>query len=420
MIDKTYLLLGLGVGNIEVKKYFDLKKIKYSIYDDNIEEYRTNIDFNNFDILVKSSGIKDDHFIIRYAKLLKKLIITDLEMFYLYSKPKKLITVTGSNGKTTIVSLLKHLLNHLDLGGNIGVGLSSFIDSDNDIIIEASSFMLDYVDKFKSDISVFTNLTINHLDHHNSFKDYVKAKLKLIKNINKDSYVIYNYDDLLLRRLFRNLDCKLIKYSLKEKIDIYLEGKNIYYQGKLITSTKDYQLAGMHNLENLLAAISVIIAYDRKYLKNLSTLKTFKNIPNRLEYLGKYKQAKVYNDSKATNFYALKTALAAFNQEKILLICGGKLKQDNYKLIDNYLDNLSLVIINGENKSELAKYFEEKNVKYIVSEKLIDAINLLKLVYSDEAIILFSPGSSSYDQFKNYVARGNYFKTKMKELYELE
>src|SRR5690554_8104238 len=110
MIDKTYLLLGLGVGNIEVKTYFDLKKIKYSIYDDNIEEYRTNIDFNNFDILVKSSGIKDDHFIIRYAKLLKKLIITDLEMFYLYSKPKKLITVTGSNGKTTIVSLLKHLL----------------------------------------------------------------------------------------------------------------------------------------------------------------------------------------------------------------------------------------------------------------------------------------------------------------------
>ena len=197
-------------------------------------------------------------------------------MFYLYSKPKKLIAITGSNGKTTIVSLLKHLLNHLDLGGNIGVGLSSFIDSDNDIIIEASSFMLDYVDKFKSDISVFTNLTINHLDHHNSFKDYVKAKLKLIKNINKDSYVIYNYDDLLLRRLFRNLDCKLIKYSLKEKIDIYLEGKNIYYQGKLITSTKDYQLAGMHNLENLLAAISVIIAYDRKYLKNLSTQKHLK------------------------------------------------------------------------------------------------------------------------------------------------
>jgi len=417
-MEEKYLLLGLGVGNSAVKEYLDKINCKYLIYDDNIEEYHKDLNFNDFQIIIKSSGIKDDHYILKYGKLLNKEIITDLEFFYRKTYPKKIITVTGSNGKTTTVSLLKHFLNDLDLAGNIGYPLANFLESKKDIIIEASSFMLDYISKYKSHINVYTNISINHLDHHESFSNYLKAKLKLIKNITKDDYLIYNYDNLILRRVFQSINCKVIRFSLKEKVELYINEEAIYYKNNFLLSLKDFKLRGKHNLENLLASMAAVLAYDEKRITEIN-LANFYGIPHRIEYLGRYGFAKVYNDSKATNFYALKTALASFEKEKILLICGGKLKEDNFDQIKDFLKYLSIVIVNGENKNVLANFFKKYNVKVVVVEKLIDAITKIIDVYQDESVILFSPGSSSYDQFRNYEERGEYFKKQMQKIYGL-
>lgn len=419
MKNKKYLLLGLGIGNNAVKNYFDQNNIKYIIYDDKIEEYRKDVNFNDFDIVIKSSGIKDDHYILKYAKLLNKEILTDLELFFRLTKDKKIITVTGSNGKTTTVSLVKYFLPALDLGGNIGIGLCSLIDSDNDIIIEASSFMLDYIKYFRSNINLYTNITTNHLDHHDSFVSYIKAKMKLIKNIKKNDYLIYNYDDQLLRRLFRFIECNVIRYSLSEKKEVYIQDNTIFYLNKKLINIDNFKLKGTHNLYNLLGSIAIVIAYDINIFSKIKNLANFMPISHRLEYIGRFKNAKVYNDSKSTNFFALKTALEAFKNEKILLICGGKLKEDNLNLINNNLDYLSKVIINGENKNLLEEFFKIRNIESFVFNSLDEAIEKIPYIYKDETIILFSPGSSSYDQFKNYIERGNYFKKKMTQLLEL-
>lgn len=420
MEENKYLLLGLGIGNKAIKEYFEANKIEYQIYDDFLKDSKKDIDYNKFDIIIKSSGIMDDHFILNNGRILNKHIISDLEFFYKFTKAKKIICVTGSNGKTTTVSLVKHLLDELDKGGNIGIPLGSFIESTNDIVVEASSFMLDYTYDFHANINLYTNIYMNHLDHHDSLKSYIRAKLKLIQNINKDDYLIYNYDDLILRRLFANIEAKVIPFSLKKKIGLYIEEKNVYYNNEFIYNLDDIQLVGTHNLYNILASIAVLLAYDKSKIHHLEKLKTFKTLDHRIEYIGKMDDIKVYNDSKSTNFNALKWSLNSFKDEKILLICGGKIKEDDFEIIKDELNQISFVIINGDNKENLADFFKKYEKDYLVLDNLIGAISLVKHYLKDVTIILFSPGSSSYDQFNNFEERGNFFKKKMQELYELK
>jgi len=419
-MEKKYLLLGLGVANIALKKYFDLKKINYNIYDDYIFEYKKiDLDYNSFDYIIKSPGIKDNHFIIKNGHTLEKTIISDLEFFYTHTKPKKIITVTGSNGKTTTVSLIHHLLEEIDMGGNIGIALGNFIESSKDIVIEASSFMLDYTYLNHSNINVYTNIYINHLDHHNSLKSYIKAKLKLIKNIKKDDYLIYNYDDQLLRRLFVGLDVQKIPFSIKNKIGLYLIDNDVFFNNQFIFNIDDVKLAGVHNKYNILACIAVLLAYDKNKICYLERLNTFKTLSHRIEYIGRLGNVRVYNDSKSTNFNALKSSLNAFKEHNILLICGGKIKDDDYDCIVSELNQVTFIMINGENKKTLESFFKSNNKDYIVLDNLISVITLLGNYLENVDIILFSPGSSSYDQFNNFEERGNFFKQKMKEMYEL-
>lgn len=410
-------MLGYGISNQSLSEYFKKNKIDYLLYDDYLEEFHQDIDLNRFDIMVKSPVITPDHYLVQLAKRLNKPIITDLELFYSLQQTKTFITVTGTNGKTTTVKLIKHLLNDLDLGGNVGIPLFNFIDSPRDIIIEASSFMLEYTIDFHSKYNLILNITPNHLDHHQTFGEYTRCKLKLLKNITAADYLIYNYDDLLLRRLVSNYQAKLIPFSLVSKVNGgYLLGDYLYYQNQKIINVNNIQLLGKHNLANILASICVVLNY-RKDLSSLeSRVKTFQAVEHRIEYLGEFDEIKVYNDSKSTNYRALKIALDAFLNEEILLVCGGKTRIDNINLLNNSLTKLKQVLVNGENQGELIKYFKSKNIPvmgYCNLENLLDNI----IAYLKPGLtILFSPGSSSYDQFKNFEQRGLYFKKRILQI----
>jgi len=420
MINDRFLLLGLGIANNSLKEYFDKENINYIIYDDNIKEYKKDVDYNQFDYIIKSPGIKDNHLIIQNAKTLGKVIISDLEFFYKYGLKKHIICVTGTNSKTTTVTFIHLLLNELDLGGNVGDALGNYLDSKNDIVIEASSFMLDYIIDFQCEINLITNIFLNHIDHHESLKNYIRAKLKLIKNIKRDDYLIYNYDGLILKRLFQYLEVKKIEYSLKEKKDLYLENNNVIFNNKSILNLDEISLKGTHNKYNILAAISCIIAYDENKIIELEKLKSFKALNHRIEYIGKLNGISVYNDSKSTNFNALRCSLNTFKNNNVLLVVGGKLKEDNFEIINDELKQVKFVLINGENRYELLKFFKEHNKDILVMDNLIGILSLIDKYIEGIDTILFSPGSSSYDQFNNYEDRGNFFKNKMYELYELK
>lgn len=392
----NYLLLGLGKSNNSIKVFLDKNEILYSIYDD--YKYPIAVDMSNIKTIIKSPGISPKHRLLDK----NKMIITDLELFYNYSKSKDLITVTGSNGKTTTVNLLKHLLPDLDLGGNIGFPLFDFIDSKNDIIIEASSFMLEYINKFRSKYSVILNLFKTHLEHHQTFTNYLKSKMNLIKNSLEDDYLIYNYDNILLRRLVDVFPGIKVPFSRMNKIGVYLDGKNVVYNNEIICNLNNIKLAGNHNTENILAAIAVVISYGR----NISGIDSFYSIEFRLQYIGKYKGIEIYNDSKSTNFHALNSALNSFNNKDIILIVGGKNHRDNNYVFTKTC-HIKRIYFYGENLLEMKALFKNENCEkyeYSCLEEIIKNINL-----NDVDILLFSPGSVSYDQYSSFEERGRIF-----------
>jgi len=409
-----YLLLGYGISNQSIQKYFDTYNIEYTLYDDYLEDYNKNVDLNSFDIIIKSPIIKNDHWLIVLSRKLNKIIITDLELFYKMTPRKNMITVTGTNGKTTTVSLISKLIDNIDLAGNIGIPLFDFIESIDDIVIEASSFMLEYTEKFHSKYNVILNLTPNHLDHHQNFKNYVLSKFKLLNNIKKNDYLIYNYDDLLLRRLVQNLDVNLIPFSIEEEVDGgYLKNNDIYYKKKKILNIENINLLGRHNLANIAASICAVINYDPK-IKNIEkNIQNFQPVEHRIEHLGLFNNLNIYNDSKSTNYRALKTALDSFKGESILLICGGRKQADNINVLDNSLNNIKLVLTNGENKDIFNCYFTINHIPFISFDTLDQLLSELDLHLKNISIVLFSPGAPSYDQFKNYAKRGEFFKNKI-------
>ena len=389
-----YLLLGMGISNKSIERYFQSQNISYCVYDD--VTCPNEIKLDEIDIVIKSPGVNNDHFIIKGAKK----VITDLEFFYLLSRKKTLITVTGSNGKTTTVSLLNHLLDNIDLGGNVGVPLFDFIDSDKDIIIEASSFMLEYTHTYRSKYNIILNIFKTHLEHHHTYVNYIKSKLKLLKNTLNDDYIIYNYDDVLLRRIIPNYQGIKVPFSRTRKVGIYLDNDKIKYDGKVLVDTKSINLIGDHNYSNVMAALGVII----NYRGDIKSLAVFNGVKYRLEYIGSINNVKVYNDSKSTNFHALYNAVNTFKGKRVVLICGGQKRDDDYKLFTN-IDNIIRLYCYGDNRYDLSQYFNNININCY--ETLDDVFKNLDL--SNCEVLLFSPGSVSYDQFESYIKRGEEF-----------
>ncbi|MDD4000911.1 MAG: UDP-N-acetylmuramoyl-L-alanine--D-glutamate ligase [Bacilli bacterium] len=411
----SYLLLGYGKSNQSIKRFFDLKNISYQIYDDFQIEYRKNLDFNSFKTIIKSPGIKNDHYILDIARKLNKEIISDLELFYRFNRIKNLICVTGTNGKTTTVNLIKHLLPNLDLCGNVGDPLFDYCDSPRDAIIEASSFMAEYLQDFKARINVFLNIKPHHLDHHRSFEEYFQAKLKILKNVRVDDFLIYNDDDLFLREAVRDIATNKIPFSKSNPSGFLIKERKIFYQGKEIFNDDGLKLLGEHNLENIAAAFGASRCYQKDF-NDFGKVKTFTPLPHRLEYLGMIGKTKIYNDSKSTNLLALKTSLATFEEEKVVLICGGKNALNDYSSLDDNLDNIKMVLINGENKDAFRSYFQKHKISTFTYPTLEALMSELIQYLEEEAILLFSPGAVSYDQFSDFEARGNFFKEKIKSL----
>ncbi len=182
------LLLGYGISNQSISKYLDNSLRDYIIYDDKLS--KINISFNDIDLIIKSGSISNNHFVILEAKKRNIEIISDLEFFYReYDKCRRIIAVTGTNGKSTTVSLIKNIIGkNIELGGNIGIPLFDFIKGKKDLIIETSSYMNEYLQSFHAKYYVITNIYPNHLEHHNSYTNYIKAKLNFLKNIQKNDY----------------------------------------------------------------------------------------------------------------------------------------------------------------------------------------------------------------------------------------
>ena len=357
------------------------------------------------DYIVISPGISIDKTKFKLQLLRnKKKIITDLDLFYMQKKPYKIIAITGTNGKSTACSLTQHILktNRLDvqLGGNIGKPILDLkITKKTIVIIEASSFQLEYTKFIKPNFAAILNISNDHLDWHKTMTNYKNSKFKIFsKQDNNDSALLNNQ--------------KLIKIFKKKN---YL-GKLKIVKKNFLSSEIKKKITNRYlmlepNLENLAFAYEICQIFKVKKKTFLKAINNFKGLPHRHEIFLKRKNITFINDSKATSFESTKHALK--NNKNIFWIFGGLPKVRDKFNLKGINSNIIKSFIIGKNPT----YFENQlktKIKYKISFNLKNAIKdifkHLPLIGNIKTTVLFSPASASYDQFKNFVDRGNQFK----------
>jgi len=440
---KNIGVLGLGISGESAIDYFNSKLVNIVAWDD--KEYirkryeKRNIiiknlnnveNINLIDTLFVSPGINPKHPIIILAKIKKIKIIGDLDVFWKgqCDGENKFIVITGSNGKSTVTSMLGHLLKknkyRTVVAGNIGVPVLGIKTkkAPSYYIIEASSYQLELVEKLKPDIAILTNLTADHIEWHGSLNKYISAKQKLFINQDCNDLAIINIDNKHGLNFYKKINNKkikpkIIKISTKQKLKntIYLDDQNIIdnlYNNKTLIGkvTSLTVLKGIHNIENILCTLAAASHIGLSHDQIRYHLPTFETLPNRLETVYMKKNLEIINDSKATNLESCKVALSCF--DKVIWIAGGRRKKEDFKYLVNSISNIQAGFFIGESGDEFLNYF--KNYFYCENSKnintaVIEAIKFAKST-NNNTKILFSPGCSSFDQYKNFEDRGNVFK----------
>jgi len=442
-INKKVGILGLGMSGKSAINYFKAKSIEIIAWDD-LEVTRKR--FVNHNILIKdlnnlkniklinklfvSPGIKPNHSVLLLAKKLNIKITGDLDIFWKEKSNEKnrFIFITGSNGKSTVTTMLFHLLKankyQAVLAGNIGVPVLSLKPNKKttNYIVEASSYQLALAKELKPNIAILTNITPDHIEWHGSMNKYIAAKEKLFLKQDDNDLAIINIDNKYGLTFFNKLNKKeikpkIIKISLKKQLDnsIYLYKNNIIdnlnNKKKLIGKIQNLTLLkGMHNVENILSTIAASIHMGLTHDQIREQLPKYEGLPNRLEIIYKDNNLEIINDSKATNLESCKVALSCFN--KVIWIAGGRRKKEDFKYLLDNIKNIKAGFFIGESGDDFLSYFNnyfycENSISINIAIKT--AINFSKTIKGKKAI-LFSPGCSSFDQYKNFEERGNIFK----------
>ncbi|MCD6515950.1 MAG: UDP-N-acetylmuramoyl-L-alanine--D-glutamate ligase [Candidatus Aminicenantes bacterium] len=353
-------------------------------------------------------------------------IISEIELAFSYLKGK-IIGITGSNGKSTVTSLVHSILKDggfkSNLAGNIGTPLISFAEksSEDDIYVtELSSFQLEYVETFAPDVSVILNITPDHLDWHGSFSSYLLAKTKLLKNQKKDQTAILNRDDPQVWASRKQGPENIHAFSMKTKIrkGCFLQKQWIILKNKeaqKAMNIKDIPLKGIHNQENIMASILAGHVFGIPLDKMRKTIISFKGLEHRLEKVMTLKGVDFYNDSKATNVDATLKSIMSFDK-KITLILGGRDKGGDFSRLKKQIKKrVKKIIVIGEAGETIIKALG----KYAETEKAVSLKQAVERAFdlskSGEAVLL-APACTSFDMFDNFEHRGKVFKDEVKNL----
>ena len=412
--EKSFAIFGLGITGKSALNFLKKKKVKQVFtWDDNVKvRKKTDKKFffeklNTVDHIIISPGIN-----VNYSKNRKYFIknknklITDLDLFFLLNKKIKSIVVTGTNGKSTTCSLIYHVLkkNNIksELVGNIGKPiLSSKFQKNKIYIIEASSYQLSYSKYLKPNYAIILNISGDHIDWHGSMKNYIDSKFKVFENQSfKDKSILKSEK---LKKIYKKKKFKGKLIFLKKKSFDKYHINNLYLRSEA-------------NIDNVEFAYQISKSFKIKKKNFLNSLDSFKGLPHRHEIFFKKRNCIFINDSKATSFDSTKYALK--ENKNILWILGGLPKKNDKIKLNNYKNKIIKAYIIGK-KTEFFKKQLRRKIKFDVKSNLKEAIkiifNLLNK-YKDKDIltVLFSPSSSSYDQYKNFMQRGNHFKRLIK------
>jgi UDP-N-acetylmuramoylalanine--D-glutamate ligase len=322
------------------------------------------------------------------------------------------IAITGTNGKTTTTELLAQMLNACGQRtiacGNIGKPLSEVALEQHDLdvlTVEVSSFQLETIRTFRPSISVWLNFAPDHLDRYPSIAEYRAAKLRIFENQTADDVAVVNAGETLPKMAARTVTFS----AYTNQADFRFENGSIIYRSEPVLRMADTKLRGSHNIENLMATLAVGLARGLSFEQMLPPLCVYEPQPHRCEFVREVGEVTYVNDSKATNLDAVEKGLLA-QSKRVILIAGGKDKGFNFETLRPLVsDKVRAVVLIGEMAERIAQDWKGA-VPCEIADSLADAVERAHAIAQPGEVVLFSPGTSSFDMFKSYADRGDQFR----------
>ncbi|GAC1306753.1 MAG: UDP-N-acetylmuramoyl-L-alanine--D-glutamate ligase [Mucilaginibacter sp.] len=379
--------------------------------------------------VIKSPGIPDKAPIIKKIKEKNIPVISEIEFAGRYTNAK-IIGITGSNGKTTTTSLTYHILKsaglNVGLAGNIGKSFAYQVATEKfDLyVLELSSFMLDDMYKFKTDIAVLLNITPDHLDRYEyKLENYAASKFRITQNQTANDFFIYCADDPETKKGMetRTFAAQQLRFSIEKKVEpgAYLEKDNIVintHQEHFQMSITELALQGKHNIYNSMASGIIAKLLELRDPLIRESMGNFKNIEHRLEFVGKISGISFINDSKATNVNSTWYALESMTSD-VILILGGVDKGNDYSMLKDLVrQKVKAIVCLGKDTKRIHEAFEDDVDVIVNTYSAEEAVQVSYHLATKGDTVLLSPTCASFDLFKNYEDRGRQFKQAVREL----
>lgn len=453
-----YIVYGLGISGISAAKYLTAKGFDVTCTDDNLEVLKNDrekypqlkfaefseINFDENTAISFAPGIPlyfpKRHKILEIAAEKNSNLACDIEIFYRLNHEKKFIAITGTNGKSTTTALTGFVFKELgissDIGGNIGIPCFELKQDEKDFtyIFETSSYQLDLISKTRFTIAALLNITPDHIDRHGTMENYIKSKKRIFLNQTAQDFALIDVDNENSKNVFlelqndENFQAKLIGIStekLQQNGISLINGKlNCNIDAPLEFHLKSEFLRGQHNEQNMAFAFAITYCYSKKFNLNIApekiiaAIQKFKGLPHRMQIVGYQNNIRFINDSKATNAESTEKALKTY--DNIFWILGGKSKEGGIEILTPFFKKITKAYLIGEASDEFAKILQENNVTF---EKCGDLANAFNKSLTDaknssltEKNILLSPACASFDQWKSFEQRGDYFCKLVNEL----
>lgn len=439
------IVIGGGKSGISSAKLLLRQGLSAAIYDGNPdyqlpEELKgircflgemTEEEMDEFDTVVVSPGVPLEMPLVADFIKKGKYVIGEIELAYQFAKGK-IVGITGTNGKTTTTTLVGEIMkSHYDevfVVGNIGIPFTDTADqtSENSVtVIELSSFQLETVDSFHADVSAILNLTPDHLNRHLTMERYAECKFKITNRQTKEEICVLNAENEYTRKFAESCPATTVMFSSERKLKngLYLKDKEIMlvragYEMPLM-NVYDMNLVGKCNAENVMAAIAMGIQMCVPLAKIIDTIKNFKAVEHRIEYVTTKRGIRFYNDSKGTNPDAAIQGIRAMDS-KTCLIGGGYDKEipfdDWIKAFDGKVKKLVLI---GQTAKSIAQTAEKYGFHdYVFADSLEEAIDICYETAEEGEAVLLSPACASWGMFPNYEVRGDIFKEYVRNLEE--
>lgn len=377
--------------------------------------------FRRQDLLVVSPGVPIDTPELKQAQALGVPVIGEVELASRYLRGN-VLGITGSNGKTTTTTLVGEILKHggfeTQVGGNIGLPVVEMINGSKDngwSVLELSSFQLETIETFAPKIAVVLNITPDHLDRHGTFESYAAAKTRITENQTANDFLILNAEDKPTQMVAAKTRAQIYWFSPRRPIKqgTFVHGENILFlpkeggKAEPIMPVSEIPLVGMHNVENVLAAVCASRLAGVRAEKIREAVRAFQAVDHRLQFVAEIAGVKYYNDSKATNVDATAKALAAF-ERNVRLILGGKDKGSDYTELAELLKQVACVYTIGSAAEKI-----ESQLAGLVKMKSAKTLDVAVRMAAEDAspgdIVLLAPACASFDQFTSYEYRGRTF-----------